>query len=100
MRFGLRDQVVDSIASVLAKEPRVKGALVFGSRAKGNYKEGSDLDLCLEGEGLDLEVLSALETELDDLYLPWKIDLIPRSSIDNEELLAHIERVGQVLFAR
>lgn len=97
MRFGLREDVLDSIAKVLSKEPHIERVLVFGSRAKGTYKEGSDLDLCLEGGEIDLCRLSVLETELDELYLPWKINLVPRATIESEELIAHIERVGQPL---
>jgi predicted nucleotidyltransferase len=91
---GLSEAAIASILNVLNVFPAVKGVILFGSRAKGNIRPGSDIDLCLEATGLDAQDRLTLETRLDDLLLPWKIDLLVREDIDNPELLAHIARVG------
>ncbi|MFN9945187.1 MAG: nucleotidyltransferase domain-containing protein, partial [bacterium] len=58
------------IQQVLAGFPEVEKAVLYGSRAKGNYKPGSDIDLTLFGEELDERVMSRLYWALDDLLLP------------------------------
>jgi len=100
MNAGLPDAALKKILEVLSGEEQVARVILYGSRAKGTFKAGSDIDLALEGQGLDLSVLSALETKLDDLLLPWKIDLAVIAEIDNGELLEHIERVGKTIFER
>ena len=98
--FGLPSSAVVALRGVFAQNAHVGRAVVYGSRAKGNYRVGSDIDIGLEGSGLTLTDLMHLETALDDLLLPWKIDLSLISQIDNPELLAHIARVGQSLWVR
>lgn len=96
--FGLPQSVCDRIISVLRDYPEIVQATIFGSRAKGNYRPGSDIDLCLEAPGLSMRRRLALENRLDDLLLPWRIDLVVRDEIDNLALLEHIGRVGRKLF--
>ena len=74
--------------------PEVFSVKVFGSRAKGNWRPGSDLDLCLDAPGLTMARRLELENCLDDLLLPWKIELVVMSDIDNTALLERIARVA------
>ncbi|WP_255408173.1 nucleotidyltransferase domain-containing protein [Macromonas nakdongensis] len=74
--------------------PSVEQVVLFGSRAKGNHRSGSDIDLCLTAPSLSPHELWNLDAEIDDLLLPWKVDLVLRHTIDSPELLAHIQRVG------
>ena len=62
----------------------------------GNYKHASDIDLCIESNTLSLSELMDIENQLDDLLLPWKIDLSVIHSIDNQDLLHHIKTKGIV----
>jgi predicted nucleotidyltransferase len=94
MSYGLNAETVAKIHGVLAKHPEIKQAILYGSRAKGNYRDGSDIDLCLVGETLTLGQLLKVENELDDLLLPYKIDLSLFHALDNLELIDHIRRVG------
>ena len=71
---------------------------MYGSRAMGNYKLGSDIDLCIEAESLDLIKLLKIENQLDDLLLPWKIDLSLKHTIDNPALLEHMNSFGVVFY--
>ena len=99
-RFGLRQSTLEQIAAVFARHPAVETAVLYGSRAKGNYKNGSDIDLTLHGEGLNYAELSSLAGELDDLLLPYSIDLSIFALLDDAALREHIERVGKVFYAR
>ncbi|WP_404397788.1 nucleotidyltransferase domain-containing protein [Stutzerimonas chloritidismutans] len=95
---GLRVLDIQLIHNALRQYPRVTEAILYGSRAKGNYRPGSDIDLTLRGDQLSHNDLLDIEQSLDDLLLPYKIDLSLLDQIDNPELLKHIERVGQSFY--
>lgn len=101
MRFGLKDTTIDKIRTVLAHYPQVEQAILYGSRAKGNFKNGSDIDLTLRGDAhLTLRVLYRIMDELDDLLLPYTIDLSLLADISDADVLDHIRRVGVVFYTR
>jgi predicted nucleotidyltransferase len=97
---GLPPVAVRRIREVLARFPEVEKALLYGSRAKGSYKPGSDIDLTLMGRNLDMSILARLSDQLDDLLLPYKIDLSILNNITHRDLLAHIRRVGIVFYEK
>lgn len=98
--YGLKPDTIKCITSVFEKEPAVEKVILYGSRAKGNYRQGSDIDLTLEGENLDLTILQRMENDIDDLMLPYKLDLSLLKHIRNTELLDHIEQVGKVFYVK
>jgi uncharacterized protein len=100
MRYGLKEQTIDGICEVLARHHLVEKALLYGSRAMGNFKAGSDIDLTLFGESLTSLELGIIDEELDDLLLPYQIDLSLFHRIENMQLREHIERVGTVFYRR
>jgi predicted nucleotidyltransferase len=97
MEFGLQQNIIESIKAIFKKYPRIDSAVLYGSRAKGNFRANSDIDLTLKGE-LDLTTLLKIETELDDLLLPYKIDLSIFHNLKNQDLIEHINRVGIILY--
>ena len=98
MNHGLNDATVRKIQQVLAGFPEVEKAVLYGSRAKGNHKPGSDIDLTLFGEELDERVMSRLYWALDDLLLPYEMDLSNFTDLRHPALIEHIRRVGVVLY--
>jgi predicted nucleotidyltransferase len=100
LQFGLKPAVIAQMNAVFACFPEVGQVILYGSRAKGNVKPGSDIDLCLVGEGLSMPTLLKIDTALDDLLLPYKIDLSIRDHIDNAALLSHIQRAGKIFYQR
>jgi predicted nucleotidyltransferase len=98
MLFGLPDTAVDKLSSVFRQFPQVSRVMLYGSRAKGNYQPGSDIDLCIEADMMTLSDLFEIESRVDDLLLPWKVDLSLRHKIDNPALIEHIDRVGVEFF--
>ena len=91
--YGISQNALDKIKEVLFSARGVEQVILYGSRAKGNYKEGSDIDLTIKGN-LTFDDLTKLSVSLDDLNLPWKIDLSLYSQIKNEKLLEHINKIG------
>ena len=100
MRYGLKEQTIESICGVFARHPLVEKAMLYESRAMGNFKPGSDIDLTLFGESLTSLELGVIEEELDDLLLPYQIDLSIFHRIENMDLREHIERVGVVFYRK
>jgi len=98
LQFGLKKSTIELIKGVFSDHPEVRQVIIYGSRAKGNYRNGSDIDLTIRGETVSLSELMKIETELDDLLLPYKIDLSLLHKINDASLLDHIERVGAVFF--
>ncbi len=98
--FGLKAATIEQIHGVLAAHPKVEKAIVYGSRAKGTHRPGSDIDLVLLGENLTVHELLTIDGALDDLLLPYKIDLCLYDTIESTELLEHIDRVGTTLYER
>ncbi len=98
--FGLPAHAVEKLRGVFQSWPQIQRVLLYGSRAKGNYRPGSDIDLTIEGEDLSLSQLLAIENQIDDLLLPWMIDLSLKHRIDSTTLLDHISRVGIAFYTR
>lgn len=102
MRFGLEDSVIEKMNSIFGQYKNIGQVILYGSRAKGNYKQGSDIDLTIVSEPgqLSFSDLAKAETKLDDLMLPYKIDLSLMKQISDPELIDHINRVGIILYQR
>lgn len=98
MKFGLADTVIEKIIQIFAKFSQIEMVTIYGSRAKGNYKEGSDIDLSLKGAGIDLSLLHTIELEIDDLLLPYTFDISIFKQISNPDVVEHINRVGQEFY--
>lgn len=94
MKYGLSDQTLRKIQSVFSHYPQIEKAILYGSRAAGTYRNGSDIDLTLYGAALTHSVLSRIDTELDDLLLPYTIDLSIFHQIENPAMVEQIQRVG------
>lgn len=97
---GLREDDVKTIIAILQKHHAVKEALLFGSRAKGNYKHGSDIDIALKGENIDWETITRISYLLnEETEMPYKFDVLNYSKTD-KNLVEHIDRAGTIFFKR
>jgi predicted nucleotidyltransferase len=96
--FGLAPTVIAQLRAELARTSHLERALIFGSRAKGNYRHGSDIDIALFGPELTHADLLDLEGRIDDLLLPYQVDLCAVDTLEDRDLLDHIHRVGQRLY--
>jgi predicted nucleotidyltransferase len=92
--MNLDQRTTTRILNIFKEFDKVEKVILFGSRAKGTAKVGSDIDLALVGKGISFKDLCRMGARLEDLDLPNKIDLVEYNSITNPELKFHIERVG------
>lgn len=100
MKFGLKEETINKINAVFASHPVVEEVIIYGSRAKGSEKRSSDIDLTVNGNNLSLSLLNRIASEIDDLLLPYTIDLSVYNQINNEDLLEHIKRVGKIFYKK
>lgn len=95
---GLSAATVEKIIAVFSQNDKIEKAILYGSRAKGNYRNGSDIDLTLIGKHLKYSDLAGIENALDDLFLPYTFDLSLFEHIENPDLIDHINRVGLIFY--
>ena len=95
---GIPKPAQQQLFSVLLAEPKLQAVWLFGSRAMGRYQSGSDIDLCLEGPEITHLQRLRLMAAVDDLLLPWQVDLVLRHEMP-PELEAHLQRVGECLWS-
>ncbi len=100
LNFGLSQTVIQNIISIFKNHKHVNEVIIYGSRAMGNFRPGSDIDLTIKGDNLILDDQLKIENEIDDLDLPYKIDLSLFHMIDNIDLIDHINRRGKVFYQR
>ena len=100
MKFGLDQTHIDAMNRIFSQYPAIDRVLIYGSRAKGSYKKGSDIDLTIEGNGFTYSDLLGIENKIDDLLLPWKTDLSLLHQIANPDLIEHIHRIGVVFYEK
>ena len=100
MNYGLSNDAIPAIIRILRQYDTVEQAVLYGSRAMGKYRPASDIDLVLIGPELKLSVQLSIENAIDDLLLPYTVDLSILHQIENAELLDHINRAGIVIYEK
>lgn len=98
MPFGLSTKAITGITATIAANSTVSKIVLFGSRAKGNPKPGSDIDIAVTGPGLSLDDFLNFSQQFDSMELAQKVDIIDYQRINDNELIEHIRRVGVVLY--
>ena len=92
---GLRTDDLEHIRKALDQVPGLRMAVVFGSRAKGTHRPGSDVDLAIFGESVKAADLVRLSEQLnEDSPLPYRFDVVQYETLASEDLRSHIDRVG------
>lgn len=97
MKFGLQDHIIEKMQQILRLNPQVERAVIFGSRARGDYRYNSDIDLAVY---LDGELPSQVWLDLDEAAGIYKIDIVEMNKELNESLRRHIEEEGIEIYVR
>ncbi len=99
MKFGLEDNIIEKIIRVLEDQPKVDKAYIFGSRAKGNYRPDSDIDIAVNGYDLTVEDLLKMSAAIDKLRLGHEVDLVDYGNIKEKALWEHVDRIGIEIYS-
>lgn len=99
--FGISEKSYELIIETLKKYPEIERAIIFGSRAKGNFKPGSDIDLAIIGNKCTIDLALKLNGILNEsLPIPYFVDVVDYNSITNDQLREHINRVGLIFYTK
>lgn len=99
--FGLDNNIIEKLKKVFEKYDEIERACIFGSRAKGTYKNTSDIDIALYGEKLTHTINTKVYYDIENLYLIYKIDLINFNTLkENDKLRENIIKEGVEIYAR
>lgn len=90
--------MINELGNVFRRHANIEKVLIFGSRLKGNYRAGSDIDLAVVGKNLDYSQLLDIQCEIDDLELLYSIDLVDYQKKKGTPIGDHIDRGGQVFY--
>jgi len=97
MEFGLSKNTVNILKIFFARFPEIDEVKIYGSRAKGNYRKGSDVDFAIYGN-ISFRLLARIIEEIDELATPYKYDVTDYKTIKNQDLKAHIDRIGKTFY--
>mgnify|MGYP001044242920 CR=1 FL=1 len=98
-KYGLSERDISTIQDILMKYPDVKTVYIFGSRAVGKNKYGSDIDLAIMNEGLNNYIVGQIKGDLEESSLPYRVDIVVYPDLDHKNLKDHIDRVGSLFYS-
>lgn len=98
--FGLTERDLSTIKGILQKYPEIDHVVIFGSRAKGTYKPGSDIDLAVMNTGGLPQTIARISSDLEESNLPYSVDLVYFPFLENQDFISHIKRIGAPFYTR
>lgn len=99
MKFGLKDNQIKEIVDKIQKFPEIEKAVIYGSRARGDFKPSSDVDIAIFGEKTNWALSASLQDELEEeTYLPYFFDVVSYNTITSNDLKAEINKYGKILY--
>lgn len=98
MPYGLETEFWQRLLQFITRNAKIREVILIGSRAKGNYRPGSDIDFVLKGDDLGFWDLPQLEDTLEEEFFPYKFHLIDGNKVTNAGLAAHIKDKGITVY--
>jgi len=99
--FGIYEKSYDLIINAIKSFHEIEKAIIFGSRAMGNFKKGSDVDIAIFGENIKFETTSELNAKLnEEIPIPYYVDILNFNDISSKELKKHIIEEGKVFYLK
>ena len=98
--FGLTHRDMQTLRQILSRYTDIQTVHIFGSRAKGNFRPGSDIDLAIMNSNLGTTTLRKANSDFEESTLPYRVDLVDYHTITHPSLKEHIDRVGILFYQR
>lgn len=95
--YGINDASYEEMISLFKSFDSLDKVYIFGSRARGDYKEGSDIDLAIESKD---DIKLRLLNKLEDIRCILNFDVVDVNNIENEKLLMNIKKEGILIYRR
>jgi predicted nucleotidyltransferase len=100
MKFGLTQKTIDKINTVFDSHSDIREVIIYGSRAKGNFREGSDIDITLKGKNISSTTLLKINQQIDDLNTLYLFDVSIFEKLESKDFIEHIDRVGKTFYKK
>ncbi len=100
MNFGISSESFNKLITLFNETPNITEVTLYGSRALGTYKDGSDIDITIMNNNFSYNELLTLTNKIDDLLIPYKVDISIFNTLDNQELIEHINKHGVTFFKK
>jgi predicted nucleotidyltransferase len=101
MIFGLAESDLIYIINIIKNYTEIQKAVIFGSRARGDNKPGSDIDIAIYGDKIDFQTVSSLHGSLEEEGpVPYFFDIVDYTHLLNKEMKEQIDRQGTVIFEK
>ncbi|HOV92518.1 MAG TPA: nucleotidyltransferase domain-containing protein [Candidatus Kapabacteria bacterium] len=100
MKFGLSDQQLETIIEIISSFPEITEAIIFGSRAIGTNRQGSDIDIAIKCNNSKFNKRGNLLSRFEESNLPFFVDIVDYNSITTNELKMQIDLYGVVFYNR
>lgn len=99
--YGITEKSMELLLDTFSKYPQIEEVILFGSRAKGKYKKGSDIDIAIKGKQCSADLALKLQSYInEELLIPYMVDIVDYQSLNHVELKNHIDRVGKSIYHR
>lgn len=99
LKFGLSPAIITELKTIFTRYPKIEKVLIFGSRAKENWKDGSDIDLAVFGSDLSAADFTKLWSEIDDLPIVFKVDCLHWDQLENLQLKEKVLQEGKIIYS-
>lgn len=99
-KFGLSEKTIKIITELFKKYDQIDRVIIFGSRARGNFKNSSDIDLAIFGTNIDFKFIRHISAELDELPTPYSFDVLNYSDVENNEIKTNIDKDGVIFYQK
>lgn len=96
-KFGLSQRTIDELLNYFKSKQEIQKVLIFGSRAKGNFRRGSDIDFAVIVNNIPV---SHIAWDLGELPTPYKFDVVNYDSIDNPKFKDSIDTFGKIFYEK
>ena len=98
--FGIKESSINILIDIFSKYEPITEVVLYGSRAKGNYNERSDVDMVIRNSKVDRHILGKIILDINNSNFPYTIDLQMFENIKNKNIIEHINRVGKVFYKK
>ncbi|OGO77590.1 MAG: DNA polymerase III subunit beta [Clostridiales bacterium GWB2_37_7] len=98
-QFGISEKSFNLILEAFVQYAEIEEVVIFGSRAKGNYKNGSDIDLAIKGSNCNASLAMNASAYMNEkLPIPYMVDVVDYSSLQHKDIKEHIDRIGITIY--
>lgn len=96
MKFGLKDRYYEELKALYFLFPNIDEIIIFGSRARGDYRENSDIDIALKGNLTKIDI-ALIRDHLDESRIPYTTDVVEYEKIIDIKFREEIDKEGRIL---